>query len=165
METAQESKIEMSRQKNVETIRQFIKLVEQNNIAEFLNLFADDGVQYNYFQCGMLPPEIRGKKALREFWEPIPGRFSEMHFPIEAIYQMVDPQMVAIKYRGFTELKDGSGDYNNEYFALFVFNKAGRIKEYHEYSNPVIAARSFNMLDKINSSHTCTEPHSRDTSG
>jgi ketosteroid isomerase-like protein len=148
METMQENKAAVS-QKNTATIQQFMELVEQNNIPAFLQLFAEDGVQYNYFQEGMLPPEIRGKKALREFWEPIPGRFSSMHFPIDAIYPMADPQMIAVKYHGITTLKNSGADYNNEYFALFVFNRDGKIKEYHEYSNPIVTARSFQMVDKI----------------
>jgi ketosteroid isomerase-like protein len=133
---------------NIETVRRFINLIEEKNIPEMLKLFADDGVQYNYFQDGMLPPEIRGKRALQEFWNPIPDRFSELHFPIEAIYPMADPLKLIVKYRGQTKLKKG-GNYNNEYFALFVFDNAGKIKEYHEYSNPVITAKSFNMTDKI----------------
>jgi ketosteroid isomerase-like protein len=149
METLQENKTVTQQQRNAETTRRFIQLVEKNDIPAFLNLWAEDGVQFNYFQMDMLPPEIRGKKALREFWEPIPGRFSSMHFPIEAIFPMLDPQMVAVKYRGFTQLKESGADYNNEYFAIFVFNKDGKIKEYHEYSNPVITAISFQMTDKI----------------
>ena len=138
-----------SREKNIATIRLFVNLIERRDIKAFLDLFANDGVQYNYFQCGMLPPVIRGKAALTEFWTPIPEKFAEMHFPIETIYPMLDQTLYGVKYRGYTKFKDSEKHYDNEYFALFFFNEDGKIKEYHEYSNPVITARSFGMVDKI----------------
>ena len=141
--------METTREKNIAAIKLFISFIEQKNIPAFLDLFADDAVQYNYFQCGMLPPEIRGKEALKEFWTPIPEKFSEMHFPIETIYPMLDPKFTAVKYHGNAKLKDSKTNYDNEYFALFFFSEDGKIKEYHEYSNPVITAKSFNMVDKI----------------
>jgi ketosteroid isomerase-like protein len=134
---------------NTSTIKQFIKLIEQRNIPAFLDLWSDEGVQFNYFQCGMIPSEIRGKAALKEFWTAIPGKFSELKFPIENIYPMQDPAITAVKYRGQTILKDSGKPYNNEYFALFVFDEDGKIKEYHEYSNPIITARSFGLVDKV----------------
>jgi ketosteroid isomerase-like protein len=78
-----------------------------------------------------------------------PGKFSELKFPIEKFYPMQDPAITAVKYRGQTTLKDSGNHYNNEYFALFVFDEDGKIKEYHEYSNPIITAKSFNMVDKV----------------
>jgi uncharacterized protein len=57
---------------NTTTIKQFIKLIEQRNIPAFLDLWSDDGIQFNYFQCGMIPSEISGKAALKEFWTAIP---------------------------------------------------------------------------------------------
>ncbi len=137
------------RERNTATIQLFMNHIKQRNIPAFLDLFAEDGVQFNYFQCGMLPAEIRGKAALKKFWTPIPDRFADMHFPIENIYPMLDPSISAVKYRGYTTLKESGKHYDNEYFALFFFDGEGKIKEYHEYSNPVITAKSFNMVEKI----------------
>jgi uncharacterized protein len=138
-----------SREKNEATIRLFTSYIEQRNIPAFLDLFADDGVQYNYFHDGMLPAEVRGKEALKAFWTPIPDKFIELHFPIETIYPMLDPACNVVKYRGYTTLKESNNHYNNEYLALFFFNEEGKIKEYHEYSNPVITAKAFNLVDKV----------------
>lgn len=149
METMTSSKTEALQQTNIETVKRFVQLVERRDIPAFLDLFAEEGMQYNYFQESMLPPVIKGKKALREFWTPIPDRFSTMKFPIEEIYPMADPQKVAVKYRGFAKLKDGSGEYNNEYFAMFFFDEEGKIREYHEYSNPVVTAKAFKMMEKL----------------
>lgn len=141
--------MEPLREKNIATIQLFISYIEMNNIPAFLDLFADDGVQFNYFQSGMLPAEIRGKAALKEFWTPIPEKFAEKRFPIEAIYPMLDPYSITVKYRGYTTLKGSGKHYNNEYFTLFFFSEEGKIKEYHEYSNPVITAKAFDLVEKI----------------
>jgi ketosteroid isomerase-like protein len=146
--------METIREKNTATIRLFITYIEENNIPAFLDLFSDDGVQFNYFQSGLLPAEIRGKAALKEFWSPIPGKFADRRFPIESIYPMLDPAMISVKYRGYTTLKETGAHYNNEYLALFFFSEEGTIKEYHEYSNPVITAKSFKMIDELLSSTT-----------
>jgi ketosteroid isomerase-like protein len=138
--------------KHTATIKLFIRYIEENNIPAFLDLFTDESVQFNYFQSGMIPAEIRGKAALKEFWSPIPEKFSSMHFPIETIYPMLDPNIFAVKYQGYTTIKDSGKHYNNEYFALFFFTEEGKIKEYHEYSNPVITAKSFDMIDIMLSS-------------
>ena len=143
------SKKSTAREKNIETIRLFVSLIEQRDIPAFLNLFTNDGVQFNYFQSGMIPAEIRGKDELRKFWAPIPEKFSEMNFVVEAIYPMLDPGGAVVKYHGHTTLKASGKHYNNEYLALFFFDEDGKIKEYHEYSNPVVTARSFDMVDKI----------------
>jgi ketosteroid isomerase-like protein len=141
--------MDKERKRNIEIVKIFNTLIENKDIPGFIDLFAEDGIQYNYFQCNLMPSEINGKKSLTAFWTPIPDRFLEMKFPIEAIFPMLDPSLVVVKFRGFAKLKDNKGDYNNEYLAIFRFNSEGEIKEYHEYSNPVVAAKSFNMLNKI----------------
>lgn len=141
--------MEPIREKNEATIRLFTSYIEQRNIPAFLELFAEDGIQYNYYQDGLLPAEVRGKDALTAFWMPIPEKFSELHFPIETIYPMLDPSCSVVKYRGHTTLKGTGNHYNNEYLALFFFTDDGKIKEYHEYSNPVITAKAFDMIDKL----------------
>lgn len=141
--------MEKLRERNIETVKRFINLPERKDIHTLVDLFAEDGIQFNYFQQGMLPSEIRGKAALKEFWTPIPSKFSEMHFTIDTIFPMLDPNFVAVKFLGFAKLRDNQSSYNNEYFAVFQFNEQGQVKEYHEYSNPIITAKAFNMLDKI----------------
>ncbi len=141
--------MDKERKRNIETVYNFNRSIENKDIPGLIDLFAEDGIQYNYFQGRLMPPEIKGKKSLKEFWKPVPARFAEMKFPIETIFPMLDPDLVAVKFRGFAKLKDNKGEYNNEYFAIFRFDSEGKIKEYHEYSNPVVAAKAFNMVDKI----------------
>ncbi len=52
METMTSGKTETLQQKNVETVKRFIQLVERRDIPAFLDLFAEDGMQYNISRRG-----------------------------------------------------------------------------------------------------------------
>ena len=62
---------------------------------------------------------------------------------------MEDPKMVFVKYTGNIQLKNGAGVYSNQYYSTFKFNDEGKIEEYVEIFNPIVAARGFGLLDKI----------------
>lgn len=134
---------------NQETVKQFLHLLEQENIPAFLDLFAPEGSQINPYASGLFPDTIKGRAALEAFWTPVPGRFDGMRFPIEAIYPMEDPSLVLVKFKGIIQLKNNAGQYNNDYLGLFRFNDQGKIVEYHEYFNPVTVIRAFGLKDKI----------------
>ncbi len=60
-----------------------------------------------------------------------------------------DPSKVAVKLSGKLKFKNNSGTYENVYLFLFNFDENGKILETHEYYNPIIAARAFDLMDKI----------------
>ncbi len=139
----------MTRQKNTETVRLFFSLLEQEKIREFSELFAEKGKHINPYHSGLFPPEIAGKKNIYAFWEKVPGNFDGMSFPIEAVMPFEKPNQVAVKLKGKIKLKGKAGLYENDYLCLFYFDNRGKILEYHEYFNPLVAARGFGMPDKI----------------
>ena len=140
---------EAVRERNVETVKTFLRLLEEEKIGDYLELYADNGKQVNPYGSGIVPPEVSGKAALREFWEPVPGRFDGMEFPIKAIHPMQDPNKVLVHFDGRIKLKGDAGFYNNEYFALFTFNEDGKILEYVEIFNPLTIVRAFGLKDQI----------------
>ena len=129
--------------------RQFFGLLEKEDIEGFLALFADDARQINPYASGIFPDGADGKEALRAYWEPVPGNFAGMAFPIDEIYAMEDPSIVFVRYRGEIKLKDGAGVYANQYHSTFRFDQSGKITEYVEIFNPIVAARGFGLLDRI----------------
>jgi ketosteroid isomerase-like protein len=134
---------------NIETVRRFLTFLEQENIPAFLDLFAPDGIQLNPYASGLFPAEVKGREALEAYWQPVPGRFDGMRFPIEEIFPMEDPLLVVAKFKGVITLKNNAGTYNNDYFCLFRFNEQGQITEYHEYFNPVTVIRAFGLKDQL----------------
>ncbi len=137
------------RERNLQNVQNFLRFLEEERIEDFLQLFAEDGVQRNLYASGLLPAEVAGKQALREFWEPVPGRFDGMRFPIKEIVPMHDPNRVLVRFSGRITLKGGAGEYKNEYIGLFRFNRAGLIADYVEVFNPLEIVRSFGLKDQI----------------
>jgi len=136
-------------QQNKATVRKFFTLLEQENITAFVDLFAENGQQINPYASGLFPAGAKGKAALKAYWEPVPSNFAGMKFPIHEIYAMEDPNMVFVRYAGQIKLKNDAGTYENEYYSTFKFDSTGKITEYVEIFNPIVAARGFGLLDKI----------------
>ena len=112
-------------------------------------LFAEDGVHINPYASGIFPEGTKGIEGVRAYWEPVFPNFEAMTFPIEDIYAMEDPNIVFVKFEGNIKLKNNAGWYKNNYYATFKFNEEGKITEYVEIFNPIVAAKGFGLLDKI----------------
>lgn len=135
--------------RNKATVKQFFSLLSEENIPAFIDLFAEDGKQVNPYASGLFPEGAVGKKALSAYWTPVPGNFDGMEFPIEALYALEDPSIIFVKYTGKIKLKNNAGFYQNDYYSTFTFDAAGKITEYVEIFNPIVAAAGFGMLDQI----------------
>ncbi|WP_462251781.1 nuclear transport factor 2 family protein [Ekhidna sp.] len=135
--------------KNKQTVAQFFALLEKEDIPSFISLFAEDGRQVNPYSSGLFPKGASGKEELTAYWTPVPENFDGMQFPIEEIYAMEDPSIVFVKYTGKIKLKNNAGWYENDYYSTFKFNNEGKIMEYVEIFNPIVAARGFGMIDQI----------------
>ena len=135
--------------RNKETVRKFFRLLEEENIDDLVELFAEGGVQRNPYTAGVFPEGAEGKEALLEYWGRLPGTFDDMKFPIDDLLATEDPNMIFARYRGEITLKDGAGVYRNDYYSTFRFNREGKIVEYIEIFDPVVAARGFGLLDQI----------------
>ncbi len=136
-------------QQNKETVKLFFQLLEKEDIASFIDLFDENGRQVNPYASGLFPNGANGKEELTTYWSPVPSNFDGMQFPIEEIYAMEDPSMVFVKYLGKIKLKNDAGWYENNYYSTFKFDDQGKILEYVEIFNPIVAARGFGMLDQI----------------
>lgn len=134
---------------NKEIVRQFFRLLEEENIPAFIELFAEDGQQINPYASGLFPEGAKGKEALSAYWEPVPGNFDGMEFPIQELLATEDPNIIFVRYQGKIKLKGGAGYYENQYYSTFRFDEEGKISEYVEIFNPIVAARGFGLLDQI----------------
>lgn len=103
----------------------------------------------NPYNAGVFPAGADGRQALAEYWTPVPGNFNGMRFPIDELLATEDPNVVFARYRGEIKLKNDAGFYRNNYYSRFRFDDAGKITEYVEIFDPVVASRGFGLLDQL----------------
>jgi len=127
----------------------FFKALENADVEAVVNLFAEDGVHINPYASGLFPEGARGHEAIRAYWAPVFPNFDEMQFPVEEMYTINEAPMTMVKFSGNIKLKDNAGWYKNDYYATFKFNHEGKITEYVEIFNPIVAAQGFGLIDKI----------------
>ena len=135
--------------KNKESVKDFFKALEDENVDRLVSLFADDAKHINPYASGLFPEGANGKEGIRAYWTPVFPNFNGMIFPIEELYAMENPNMIYVKYKGKITLKNNAGIYENDYYSTFRFNEAGKITEYVEIFNPIVAARGFGLIDNI----------------
>jgi ketosteroid isomerase-like protein len=135
-------------EKNKQTVLAFYQAIEEMNVEALVGFFSENCVHVNPYASDILPEGAHGKEGIREYWAPVFESFKGVQMTIEEMYAMEDPSMVYVKAKGKVILKDGP-DYNNDYFIIFKFNEAGEIQHYTEVFNPIVALKSFNLLDQL----------------
>jgi ketosteroid isomerase-like protein len=139
----------MSREENIETTLHAIKLFEQLKIKEFSELFTENGKWIQPFHSGLFLDEAVGRTEIQDMLESIAVNFDSAELPIEEIMPFEDPNKIAVKHTGQLVMKNGRGTYANDYFTIISFNDDGKILEWIEYYNPIVTAKAFGLVDKI----------------
>ncbi len=141
-------KTKMAERNKVNTLA-FFKALEAENAEQVAELFSDNAKHINPYHSGLFPEGANGKEGIQSYWEPVFPNFDGMTFDIQEIYAMDDANMVFVKYKGNIKLKNDAGVYSNNYYSTFKFNNEGKITEYVEIFNPIVAAKGFGLIDKI----------------
>jgi ketosteroid isomerase-like protein/dienelactone hydrolase len=128
------------RARNRAVVERFFAALEAKDLASFLDVWADDGVQVMPFAPANFPTRLAGKAAIQKQYGSLPENYVYMRFPRE-ITPMQDPERFVVRYTGEIGLKDG-GRYDNTYVGLFTV-RDGRIREFEEFFNPVVLEQAF----------------------
>jgi len=139
----------MTREENIKTTRRAIQFFEQLRFDEFTKLFVEDGKWIQPFHSGLFPAETVGRMEIQKAFEGIAVNFHTVQLPIEEILPFEDPNKIAVKHTGDMIMKNGRGTYANDYLSIISFDEEGKILEWIEYYNPIIAAKAFGLTDKI----------------
>jgi ketosteroid isomerase-like protein len=139
----------VKRERNIKAAQNVFIFLEQRKFKEFSELFAENGKWVHPYHSGLFPAETVGQKEILQGIQTAAANFNEIKFPIDEILPFEDPNKVAVKLAGNLHLKNGSGTYQNDYLAIFIFNDHGKIAEWIEYYNPITAAKAFGLMDKI----------------
>jgi len=139
----------MTREENIKTVRRALQFFEQLRFDEFTKLFVEDGKWIQPYHSGLFPAETVGRTEIKNSFESFAVNFDSAQFPIEEILPFEDPNKIAVKHTGDLVMKNGRGIYANDYLAIISFDQHGKILEWIEYYNPIIAVKAFGLMDKI----------------
>lgn len=117
-------------EKNKQVARSYLELIGKGDVDAVVDLFTDDGAIIVESKT-MLPPEVRGKEAIRGLVAMLPQIFPETGLRIIVDDVTAEENRVAI--RAHSDAKHVSGKmYQNRYHFLLYF-KDGKISSSHEY--------------------------------
>ncbi|MUG98722.1 hypothetical protein F7734_43105 [Scytonema sp. UIC 10036] len=125
------------RQKNEQTIRTYFQLLSQKRMNEWLQLWADDGVQDMPYSPAGFPKRVEGKAAVAKHYSSLPTSVGRMVFPDLKIYPTTDPNTFFVEFRGEIEVLATKKPYNNTYGGLFKF-RDGKVILFREYYDPIV---------------------------
>jgi len=125
---------------NKQVIEYFFTALESMNISSFLEVWADDGVQYMPLSPAGFPAKLEGKAAIHRQYKDLPANYTSMHFP-RKYFATGDQELTIVQYSGSIPLKDG-GEYNNNYVGLFRIRN-GKLQEFTEYFDPFLLEAAF----------------------
>jgi ketosteroid isomerase-like protein len=128
---------------NAETVRTFLRLLEDGDIGKWIELWAPDADHFYPYGTEMFPPHIAGRQAIYDRWKDTPGMFDAMLFPLRDIW--ADGNTVIARFDGDCVLKGTGEHYRNSYISIFTFDSAGLITQYWEYFDPITAGVGFGL--------------------
>lgn len=123
-------------------VREFFAALEAGDIARFLRVWAENGVQEMPFAPGAFPRKLEGKAAIEKQYAPLPSAYTGMRFPIRRLAATETPGVVFVEYEGSIGLKSG-GRYDNRYVGIFEFDAAGKLSWFCEYFDPFVLVQGF----------------------
>jgi len=128
--------------------KDFFRLLEERDMSNWIDLWAEDGIIRLPYATGMFPEEIVGKKAIYDDWKGITDVFDSVSFPIHEIIVDEENRTVVVRVDGNGLMKNGNM-YQNNYLFLVHYDLNIKIKECYDYFNPYISGKAFGKLDKL----------------
>jgi ketosteroid isomerase-like protein len=133
-----------SDRRNIAAVRSFLRLLEEKDVDSWIELWADDAQQFYPFGAEMFPRRLAGKTAIYDRWKTTPGLFDTLSFPIQELW--ADRDAVIVRFESDSVLRSGRR-YRNTFVSIFKFDDAGKIREYWEYFDPIIAGVEFQLAE------------------
>lgn len=131
-------------ERNVATVRSFLRLLEEKDIDGWIELWSGDADHYYPYGGAMFPRHLVGKAAIYERWKDMPQMFDSLSFPIRETW--ADGDTVIARFDSDNVMSGAGGRrYRNTYVCIFKFDRAGKLREYHEYFDPIIAGVDYGL--------------------
>lgn len=116
--------------RNKQLAREYIERIGRGEVDSVVDMFTDDGAIIVESKT-LLPPEVRGKEALRGLLSALPQMFPETGLKI--IIDDVTGEENRVSIRAHSDAVHASGKkYQNRYHFLLYF-QGDKISSSHEY--------------------------------
>lgn len=126
--------------RNKQLAREYLKKISQGDVEAVVDLFTEDGAIIVESRT-MLPPEVRGKDAIRGLVGMLPQLFPDTGLKI--IVDDVTGEENRVSVRAHSDAVHASGKpYNNRYHFLLYFED-GKISASHEYLDSLLLTDVF----------------------
>lgn len=129
---------------NTETVRKYLRLLEEKDIQGWIELWDDNADHYYPFGTEVFPEHLVGKEAIFDRWRDLPAQFKSLSFPIHEIWE--DGGTVIARFDSNNVISSGQ-TYRNTYVCIFQFNADGKIQRYREYFDPIIAGVAYGLME------------------
>lgn len=127
-------------ERNKKIAADYLELIAKGDADAVAELFVDDGAIIVQSKT-LLPPEVRGKEAIRALIGSLPQMFPETG--LRVIPDILTAEENRVSIIGHSEAIHISGKpYNNRYHFLLVF-RGDKIFESHEYLDSLLLTNVF----------------------
>ena len=111
-------------------------------------LLTDDVLcDWPYRPVPEMPPELRGRETLREFFQTGMSGFEPNRYQLTQVYELLDPDALIAEYHSSSRLLASGAPYQNFYLGIFRF-RDGLVSFWREYLNPQIVAEVMATLPR-----------------
>jgi ketosteroid isomerase-like protein len=102
-------------------------------------MLREDFVQeYPYTPMPDAPGRIDGRDSFLAFCRPGMTAFEPYRYTIEAIYELIDPDVVIVEYSSHSRVLADGALYSNQYLGILWFDDQGLVARWREYLNPKV---------------------------
>ncbi|MFD5697341.1 nuclear transport factor 2 family protein [Streptomyces lasiicapitis] len=119
-----------------ELFRDGVKRLLANDVAGWVDLFAEDGVAEFPFAPEGYPRRIEGRAAIGEYLRGLGAHVEYRAVPDVKIHETAAPETIVVEFRATGRVVATDGPFDMSYVAV-VTAKDGRFTHYRDYWNPL----------------------------
>lgn len=135
----------LTRRKSRDVVLAFLTGLEDKDMERVNGVWAEDAVQEMPYVPNGFPSRVAGKEALIRQYAAWPQNAGKANFTNGIrFYPTLDPEIVAVEYRGVSEILTTRRTYDQRYFGVFHVEN-GKIQLFREYFDPNVFARAFGL--------------------
>jgi ketosteroid isomerase-like protein len=127
-------------------VTEHLRLTAAGEVAEWLDLFTDDGILEFPFAPAGVPTRVQGRDALSAHMTHFPENF-DVEFVGLVFHETTDPGLVIAEFRSVGRAVPTGKPYEQTCISVVYTNDAGRITRYVDYWNPLVAIEALTPAD------------------